>query len=199
MALSPQQHRIAGFLASGLKAAQVCQIVSVTPSYISQLLATEEFKEAVQAKAAELMGGEATDEDKLISDKYLAMEHKLLGQIEQTMQFAEFTQLVNALKVVGERQEKRAARKAGLVPHNGTTIIQQTVQITVPAHALPEYQVSGQNEVIAVGDRTMAPMSASAVKQLFAAKKQGQTLVNAVAEPAIAVPAQGQIYDSTEF
>lgn len=174
MALNSQQERIIGFLAQGLKAAQVASIVGCTPAYISQLCALdgpEGFKEGLQEKVKELTASGDIEESS-VSSKYLSMEHKLLQTIENRLGEAEFPALVNALKVVGERQEKRAARRAGLLmPQQNGQYVQNIINISVPAHALPEFKMNGNLEVTSIGDRIMAPMSSAAVRQLFAAKK----------------------------
>lgn len=174
MALNSQQERIIGFLAQGLKAAQVASIVGCTPAYISQLCSAQDgpegFREALTEKAKELSSS-GDIEETTVSSKYLSMEHKLLKTIEDRLGEAEFPALVNALKVVGERQEKRALRKAGLSVAQQGTLVQNIVNITVPAHALPEFRMNTNLEVTAIGDRIMAPMSSDAVRQLFKSRK----------------------------
>lgn len=178
--LNPQQKRIATFLAQGLKASQVATIVGVSEGYISQLCSEagpEGFKEAVRSKAEEVE--EQSDEDTLVSAKYLSLEHRILKQIEGQLAFAEIPQLIQALKVVGDRQEKRAARKnvVGLIGQGliGNNQINVTV-LNLPAHAIPEYQVNGQGQVVAVGDRGMSPMNSQAVRQLFKDKKNEEAV-----------------------
>ena len=174
MALNSQQERIIGFLAQGLRAAQVASIVGCTPAYISQLCSAQDgpegFRDALTEKAKELSSS-GDIEETTVSAKYLSMEHKLLKTIEDRLGEAEFPALVNALKVVGERQEKRALRKAGLSVAQQGTLVQNIVNITVPAHALPEFRMNQNLEVTAIGDRIMAPMSSDAVRQLFKSRK----------------------------
>lgn len=186
MNLNAQQERIATFLSQGLKASQVASIVGCTSAYLSQLLGkdgelTEEqtaFRAHIKAKQEQSYGAGGTTEDEIVTAKYLGLEHKLIQQVEQTMQYAEFPQLVAALRVVGERQEKRAARQnMKMLAEQGAFKPQQIVNISLPSHALPEYQVSGQNEIVSVGGRAMAPLSSSAVKNLFSAKRDGQKMV----------------------
>ena len=174
MALNSQQERIIGFLAQGLKAAQVASIVGCTPAYISQLCSAQDgpegFKESLQEKVKELTSAGDIEESS-VSSKYLSMEHKLLQTIENRLGEAEFPHLVNALKVVGERQEKRAARKAGLSVAQHGNVVQNIINISVPAHALPEFRMNGNLEVTSIGDRIMAPMSSDAVRQLFKSRR----------------------------
>lgn len=179
MALNVQQKRIANFLAQGLRPGQIATIVGVSPAYISQLCGDdgpEEFKETVKAVAGEV--AREVDEDQIISNKYLATEHKLLQAIENSLVNAEFPQLVQALKVIGERQERRAARKVGLINPQQIGVVQNNITVLqVPAHAVPEYQVNGQGQVMAIGSQVMSPLSSQGVKELFRARREGQKLV----------------------
>lgn len=184
MSINSQQERIIGFLAQGLRPAQIATIVGCTPSYISQLLGDdgpEDFKSALQDKAKELSASDDVEE-KTVSTKYLSMEHTLLKTIENRLNEAEFPALVNALKVVGDRQEKRAQRRAGLLAPQGANITQNIVNISVPAHALPEFRINGNLEVTAIGDRIMAPMSSAAVRQLFQDRKAPPVIMEQVIE-----------------
>lgn len=185
MALNAQQARIAHFLAQGLKPAQICGIVGVTPAYISQLCSAdgpEEFKLAVQESAAEQQ--DKADEDSLLSAKYLSAEHKILKAIEDSITMAELPVMIQALKVIGDRQERRAQRKAA-VGAIGQMISGPQVNVTVlnlPAHAVPEYEVNSQGQVVSINKTGMAPLTSSGVRQLFSARKEGQKLVQSTKE-----------------
>ena len=203
MALNIQQQRIANFLAQGLKPAQITSIVGVSAGYISQLCSDEgpeEFKSYVQEKAAEQQ--EKQDEDALVSAKYISVEHKLLQAMETALLGAELPAIANALKIVAERQEKRAARKAGIMVPGGT--FNQQVNVTVlnlPAHAVPEYQLNGQGQVIAVDGQGLAPMSSNAVKQLFQSRRQPlivpqeKEVLDLKATQAVAEALEGHVVD----
>lgn len=180
MELNIQQQRIATFLSQGLKPAQISTIVGVSPSYISQLCSPdgpEGFREHVQGLAADQQK-ELSEED-LITSKYLAVEHKLLSAMEGAMMGAELPAIANALKIVADRQEKRAARKAGILVPGGTHSTQVNVTVLqLPNHAIPEYQLNQQGQVIAVDGQALSPMSSLGVKQLFQARREGHKLVS---------------------
>jgi hypothetical protein len=159
--------RILYYMAQGLTASQTASIVGCTASYINQLGKEELFLSQLTQARSETQAKDV-DEDKVLTNKYMALEHKILGAIETAMPMAELPALVRALEVVGSRQEKRALRLAtpiGQVP-NGTVI----VNITLPSHAVPEYQVNSQREVIAIDNKTVAPMSSDGVANLFKQK-----------------------------
>lgn len=154
--------RILNYLAQGVKPAQVASIVGCTASYISQLGKDEEFLKELAAARVETHKN--VDEDKVLTNKYMAMEHRLLDSMEGAMALAELPAIVRALEVIGNRQEKRAQRLAAPVqPGNGITI----VHISLPQHAVPEYQINPQKEVVAIGGREINPMSSEGVRKLF--------------------------------
>jgi hypothetical protein len=158
-----KKDRIAEFLAQGLTASQVSSIVGCTPAYISQLAKDEEFAALLLLKKE--AAPPPNHEDVLLTNKYLSLEHKLLTQLENTMQFAELRDVTRALEVVGNRQEKRASRLATPATQGSNTTVH--VSIMLPAHAIPEYTINQQKEVTSIGDRAMAPMSSIGVKALF--------------------------------
>lgn len=175
--------RILTYLSQGLKPVQVASIVGVTASYISQLLKEASFVEALNAKRAELKVS-LEDEDKALTNKYLSLEHRLLDSIETAMGFAELPAIVRALEVVGNRQEKRLVRLATPLRVPGEANSPVVVNITLPSHAIPEYSLSNQKEVIAVGGKEIVPLSSEGVKHLFhdLAEKRKEEAIKAAEE-----------------
>lgn len=169
------RNRILNYMAQGLKPAQVASIVGCTASYISQLGKDEAFLAELAEARAE--AHKNVDEDKVLSNKYMSLEHKILDSIEQAMALAELPALTRALEVIGTRQEKRAQRLAAPLRGEGTTVI---VNLTLPSHAVPEYQVNSQREVVAIGDREIAPMNSEGVKRLFASLTEKKLLAQTV-------------------
>ena len=175
MHLNPTQTRIVDFLAKGLKPSQVCSIVGVTASYVSQLRELEGFNEAVDRRAEELgkdKNNIAELEEQVLSDKYLAVEHKVLKQVEDSLSFAEFPMLVNALKVLGDRrvnmEKNKAIKSVGHGNNNGAGVNITILQL--PQHALEHRVVAEQNsqgQITAINGRVLAPMSSAATKDLF--------------------------------
>ncbi len=159
--------RILHYMAQGVTAAQTASIVGCTPSYINQLSKDELFVSQLK-EAREKASGEEVDEDKVLSNKYLAMEHKILDGMSNAMAFAELPALTRALEVVATRQEKRALRLAQPQGQGNGNVY---VNITLPSHAVPEYQVNARREVVSIGDRTVAPMSSTGVANLFKQKQ----------------------------
>ena len=165
--------RITTLLASGLKPSNVASIVGCSPARISQLAQDEKFQNLLQAKIAET---EADDvEEKTLSAKYLSAEHTLLNQIIEMAPVSELRDVTAALRVVAERQEKAKTR---LNPVQGPTIINQTVQIAVPAHTLPEISLTKELEVISVNSLDLAPLTSEGVTNLFKNMKQEKEIQN---------------------
>lgn len=154
--------RITTLLASGLKPSNVASIVGCSPARISQLSADPHFQDLLAAKVAE--AEESDVEEKTITAKYIAAEHILLNQIIDMAPVSELRDVTAALRVVAERQEKAKTR---LNPVQGTTIINQTVQIAVPSHTLPEISLTKELEVISVNTLNLAPLTSEGVTNLF--------------------------------
>ena len=154
--------RITTLLASGLKPSNVASIVGCPPARISQLSQDQHFQDLLAAKVAE--AEESDVEEKTITAKYIAAEHILLNQIIDMAPVSELRDVTAALRVVAERQEKAKTR---LNPVQGTTIINQTVQIAVPSHTLPEISLTKELEVISVNTLNLAPLTSEGVTNLF--------------------------------
>ena len=166
--------RITTLLASGLKPSNVASIVGCSPARISQLAQEEHFQNLLAAKIAEL---EADDvEEKTLSAKYLSAEHVLLNQVIEMAPISELRDVTAALRVVAERQEKAKTR---LNPVQGTTIINQTVQIAVPSHTLPEISLTKDLEVISVNTLNLTPLTSEGVTNLFKGMKEAKEVETA--------------------
>ena len=159
--------RILDYMAQGLKAVQVASIVGCSASYISQLGKDEKFLEELKAKMGEFQA--KPDEDKALTNKYMAIEHRILNAMDSQMELAELPALTRALEVIGNRQEKRALRLQAPVGPNHTVNI---VNITLPSHAIPEYTLNSQKEVVSIGEKVIAPMNSAGVQALFQQRKQ---------------------------
>ena len=181
--------RILDYLAAGVKPVQVCSIVGVTPAYVSQLLADEDFKVQLQ----ERISNQPEDaKDTALDTKYDAAEHQILGAIMGAIANAELPALTAALRVVGERQEKMKQRKNPvLVPQLANMNL---VNITMPVHYIqqkaPTIHMNEQQEVIAVGDSALAPMSSDGVRAMFSRMKEPQHASHTIEAFGSAVPEQ---------
>lgn len=158
--------RIANLLATGLKSSQVASIIGVTPARISQITATEEFKQILEVRQAEINASNV--EEIALDAKYHAAESSLVTQVLETAPMAELKDVIAALRVIGERQDRRKIPSnpvpSGII--NGTTI-NNIITLSVPQHAVPEITLSAQKEIISIGNKQLAPMNSDRVTELF--------------------------------
>lgn len=166
--------RILDMLAQGINPVQVLTIVGCTKDYLLGLIKDPEFAADLEAKQKEYY--QEADEELVVSNRYLALEHKLLKHIEDNIPNAEMRDVLRALDVVANRQEKAKHRMASPA-ERGNTVIYQQVNLTLPKHAIPEYTLNSDKEVVAIGGVGMAPMTGAGVKELFNAMASGEKLI----------------------
>jgi len=173
--------RAAELLAQGMSLSGAASILGVTVSYLSQLAKQPDFVALIEETRTSESVKEITedDEDKRLTNKYTAIENRILDAIDSQLGLAELPALTNTLKVVSERQEKRASRKllAQLPSQNVTNV--QIVQIAVPARAMPAITLNEQKEVIAIDARPMAPMASTVVQDMFKKAREERELLKA--------------------
>lgn len=155
--------RVATLLASGLTAAQVATIVGVSPARISQIQKEPDFAEIFTAKQIEVQKKDI--EEVSLTAKYTSAEHLLIDQMMQMAPVSELRDVTAALRVVAERQEKAKTRMNPVIQASPT--INNIIQLTLPAHAIPEIAFNAEKEVIAIGHRDLAPLSSAGVLGLF--------------------------------
>lgn len=154
------------FLSLGVRPGQVASILGVSPGRISQLLSQPEIKEKLDALAVSMT---SQDVDKQrIEAKELAAKDSLLDSITARREEATFMELARAYDIIcrAESYRKNPLPMPGAQIFNGTV-----VQIAMPIQGLKalDIQVTKAGEIIAVGDRELAPMSATGVMNLFKA------------------------------
>lgn len=171
--------KILNYLANGLAASQVATLVGCSPAYISQLLATPEFK--AQLKAA-ILDNPATVDEKL-DDKYSAVEHALVTAVHEGIPGAELPAISRALETVARIRHDRYVRKNPLaVP--SMNINMQYVQLTMPSHVVKSHPVISMNEkseIVSIDNSPMAPLSSDGVKNLFDAIRTQRETANMAA------------------
>lgn len=156
--------RIINLLASGLKPAQVATIVGCSPARLSQLAQEEDFKLALAAKTEELSKSDI--EEISLNAKYHAAEVALINQVLNIAPMSELRDATAALRVIGERQDKRKLI-VNPVPVGDRVILNQVIQLNLPNHATPELFLSSSKEVLAINDKQLTPMSSEGVTSLF--------------------------------
>lgn len=210
VALNPTQQRIMHFDSLGLKAGQIASIVGVSDGYISQLrkeegyvLALAEYnanrnKEEEAASAEDVAKRAEREAEELTTAKYSSLENKLLGKIEENLPYAEFPMLVNALKAISDRQERRQQRldnKKAITALQQNNNVQNITMLVLPGHAVqpaaPSYEVNTAGQIVAIDGKTISPLGSAGVKQLFsslnnaAAPQPSKEVSNRVVEEAV--------------
>ena len=158
----------ATLLASGLKPTNVASILGCSPSAISQLQNNPEFLRIYEVKRIE--AEEEDIEEKALSAKYHAAEHQLLDQVLAMAPVSELRDVTNALRVVAERQDKAKTRLNPI--QAGHTVVQQVINLTIPAHTIPEVILTQEKEVQAINQLHLAPLTSEGVTNLFSAMRK---------------------------
>lgn len=160
--------RVAALIATGLKDIQVASIIGCSPARISQLRTESDFQ--LLLTEAEVDNSKKDIEQVALSAKYLNAEHALVDQIMAMAATAEMSEAVSALRVISQRQiENRKVSQP--VPQQGGNTTNVTF-LQLPTHIvgqlqMPNIEITPGQEVISVGGRNLAPLSSSAVTNLF--------------------------------
>lgn len=157
------RERAIHFLSLGLPHTQVASIVGVSPGRISQLLAEPSVKELLALKETEQEV--QTFEDARLEAKVIGVKNQLLDSLAKRNDEATFMELARAYEIVCRSE----SLKRNPIPIAGTQIFGGvTVQIAMPQrNLLEEIEITKDREVISVGGRELAPMSAGQVTKLF--------------------------------
>lgn len=180
--MSTKQDRIANLLVQGMAPTMIAAIVGCDPSYISSLLKDETFQYCLQGLKDDLATGEATLEDDtqsrkqetlLYVDRLQGAQHAALDKVIKELPYMNGREALMAIDILGKRQEASLATLSspkhgfgsfGDLPP-GTTV--RMVELTVPSICVPELTISGSSEIIALGDRSVAPMSTHNLRKML--------------------------------
>lgn len=160
------EDKILNYLANGLAPSQVATLVGVSPGFISQLRSNPEF--TAKLKAA-ILDNPATVDDKL-EDKYCAVEHALINAVQDSLPGAELPAISRALEVVAKIRLARYQQKNPLLLQQNMIGNINVVQLTMPSHLLradPIIHMNEKQEILAIDNEPMAPLSSDGVKNLF--------------------------------
>lgn len=164
--------RIAHLLASGLTTSITASVAGVSPAYVSQLKADPDFQAHVNELKMELVEEESTTEKELTtySDKLLGAEHKVVDHILDRLNMMEDRTAIAALREIGARHD--AMRKQALVGtvvkdlgKNGGTL--RMIELTIPAVAAPDLHFGSNNEIVQIGNRSIAPMPTATLQKII--------------------------------
>lgn len=166
--------RILKLLINGLGPSEVAQIVGCSPGYVSQLCKDTDFLSAIEAGKIE--SSTKNTEEEHLDTRYQSLEHKLLSAANNTIGEASFSEIINAIEKINKRKDQVHARKNPIQPSASDKFLTvNVVSLQLPAHAIannnpPVITLNDKQEIIAIGEQALAPMSSDAVKNLFAAR-----------------------------
>lgn len=162
--------RIASMLVSGIRPASIAQVVGVSPSYISNLLANEDFKLHLHELSEELSEESTTEveEAKIYTDSLAAAEHTILKHLIDRLPYMADNHAIAALSTVGARRDSMHRVQTPTLGYQaaaGATI--RMVEITIPAAAAPDLVIGKNNEVVSIGSRAVTPMPTASLQALM--------------------------------
>jgi len=156
--MTPKEYAIE-LLAKGIPTSQVAAALGCDDSYISQLKADPEVQVAIASKQAAHTEADCEFDETLERAEMMALE-----KIEKNMQFATLGQALAAFRVLnGARKRSDPIHQ----PDGGTSI---TVNLTLPATALPQYITNSRSEIVEVEGKTMISATPKTLDQILAAK-----------------------------
>lgn len=156
--------RIKKLLGSGVDAEATAKAVGVSPSYISQLMANEEFAAEISTMRSESMLA-VTEHDKVLHN----IESKLALQLEQVVDFIQKPRdILQALAIVN-RTTRRGAPAVNNAPPPTNV-----VQIIVPQYVAKQFTMSSSNTVIEADGKPLVTMPAhTLLRELAGSKSNG--------------------------
>lgn len=149
--MAVSQDQIKKLLGYGLANEVVASTVGCTPSYISQLLADQEFSEEVTKLRIAHLAQHSENDDKLTR-----METKLLDNLETAIDNKLIYKPHDVLKVF---QVINAAKRRGASSSSNNAPPGGIVQLTVPVHIVQQFVTNGQKEVVEVAGQSLVTIS----------------------------------------
>lgn len=157
--------KIRDLLGSGCSNEIVANATGVSPSYISQLMAEDSFRDSVVELRSKALTAN-TDRDREID----TIEDTLISSLKEQVTYGLFTKprdLLAAFSVIN-----KAARR-GVSSSANTLINQQVVVLNMPTTILKSFTLNSQSEVVSVGDQSMVTMSSKQLINNLAAGENG--------------------------
>lgn len=161
--MTPKDHAIA-LLSQGIPTSQVAAACGVSDAYISQLKADPEIQAQILEKQAAHSAADIEFDQTLEDAEALALD-----KIKKNLPFANMGQALAAFRILNgarKRTETTAAQDSS---------VNLTVNLTLPAAALPRYITNSSNEIVEVEGKTMLSASAKTLDQILAARAGGDT------------------------
>ena len=158
--------RILELLGSGVQPVQVASAVGCSESYISQLLAEDEFARAVAQKRYELLVAESGRDR-----AYDEIEDALLDKLKAALPFITKTgEILASIKVINGAKRRGAATLGGASSNN------TVIQLVLPTRTKARFTADSNGQVIEVsseaGSQSLLTVQSHSVGQLLEQRKQ---------------------------
>lgn len=151
------QDRVVQLLGSGLSAEVVATAVGCEPSYISQLLADDEFAKKVSELRVQNLQA-ATKRD----NKWDEIEDKLLDKLKDSVEY-----IMKPREILAALATVNGAKRRGATAQESLIINNTVVTLSLPQKAVHNFVVNQINQVIGVNDQSLLTMPSMNVKSLL--------------------------------
>ena len=149
--------KIKALLGQGHSPELVATIIGCDPSYISQLLENETFRNEVSELRVQSLQA-ATERDK----KWDSLEEKLLNKLHDAVDF-----VIKPREILAILSVANAAKRRGATATESITINNQVVNLLMPTKLTTIFTVNQNNQVIGVGDKSMLTMPSKNIEKLL--------------------------------
>lgn len=164
--LSGNEQRALDLLGRGILPTQVAAALGITDSAISQMLAKQEFAEAVATlKYKNLLKHSERD---VKADE---IEDKLLKKLDGLIPF-----MMRPAEVVRAYQVVNGAKRRGASAPEQITAQQEVVQLIMPVSITNQFTVNSANQVISAGQQPLITVQSGTMKALLDKHKESQNV-----------------------
>lgn len=166
LVLSNTEQRALDLLGRGILPTQVAAALGITDSAISQMLAKQEFAEAVATlKYKNLLKHSERD---VKADE---IEDKLLKKLDGLIPF-----MMRPAEVARTYQIVNAAKRRGSSAPEHITAQQEVVTLVMPITVTNQFTVNSANQVISAGQQPLITVQSGTMKSLLEKHKEGQNV-----------------------
>lgn len=154
--------KILSLLGTGLSQEVVATAVGCDPSYISQLLEDENFKnKVIELRLVSLTSATTRD------SKYDKLEDELLDKLNESIQF-----LIKPRDVLSALAILNKAERRGAKPQEQTVVNNTIVNLTLPKKVVNKFITNSSQQVVAVNDKSLITLDSNKLSDLLKNKKE---------------------------
>lgn len=166
LVLSSTEQRALNLLGKGVTPSQTAAALGITESAISQLLAKDEFADAVaELRYKNLLAYSERDEKAdSIEDRLLKKLNDCIPYLMRPMEIARIYQIINAAK-----------RRGQSAPESITTA-QEVVPLIMPTVITNKFTVNVNNQVIQAGQQPLITVQSGSMQALLNRHKEAQNV-----------------------